>query len=43
MAGRLGRPAPGAMVPLAVLVLGVACWVLCSDARTERVSRVLLA
>ena len=39
----LGLPALGALLFLAVLVIGAACWVLRSDARTERVSRVLLA
>jgi hypothetical protein len=36
----LGAPALGALVFLAA---GVACWVFRSDARTDRVSRVLLA
>ena len=39
MAG-LGLPALGS---LAVLVLGAACWVLGSEDRTARLSRVLLA
>jgi hypothetical protein len=40
---RLGLPALGALVFLAVLVLGTACWVIGSKDRTDRVSRVLLA
>jgi hypothetical protein len=39
----LGLPAFGALVFLAVLAAGVACWVIGSGDRTERVSRVLLA
>jgi hypothetical protein len=39
----LGLPALGVLVFLAVLVTGTACWVFHSDARTDRVSRVLLA
>jgi hypothetical protein len=39
----LGMPALGALVFLAVLVLVVACWVIGSGDRTERVSRILLA
>jgi len=39
----LGLPALGALVFLAVLATGMACWVFGSDARTNRVSRVLLA
>lgn len=39
----LGLPALGVLVFLAVLAAGVACWVFRSDARTDRVSRVLLA
>ena len=39
----LGLPAGDGLVFLAVLVLGVACWVIGSEARTARVSRVLLA
>ena len=39
----LGLPALGTLVFLAVLAAGVACWVFGSDARTARVSRVLLA
>ena len=40
---RLGLPALGALVFLAVLVAGVTCWLLGSDARAARVARVLLA
>jgi hypothetical protein len=40
---RLGLPALGALVFLAVLAAGVACWMLGSDARAARVSQVLLA
>ena len=43
LVARLGLPALGVLVFLAVLVTWVACWVFRSDARTERVSRVLLA
>ena len=39
----LGLPALGALVLLFVAVLGVACWVIRSEDRTARVSRVLLA
>ncbi len=39
----IGLPALGALVFLAVLAAGVACWVLGSDVRADRVSRVLLA
>ena len=39
----LGLPALGALVFLAVLTAGVICWLLGSDARAARVSRVLLA
>jgi hypothetical protein len=39
----LSLPALGAPVFLAVLAAGMACWVICSGDRTERVSRVLLA
>jgi hypothetical protein len=39
----LGLPALGALIFLAILAAGVACWVVRSDARTDRVSRVLLA
>jgi len=40
---RLGLPALGAVVFLAVLAAGVTCWLLGSDARAARVSQVLLA
>jgi hypothetical protein len=43
LVARLGVPALGALVFLAVLVAGVACWVVGSDARANRVRRVLLA
>ncbi len=43
MAARLGLPALGTLVLLAVLGVWAACWVFRSDARAERVSRVLLA
>jgi len=39
----LGLPALGGLVFLAVLVLGVACWVIGSEDRTDRVSQVLFA
>ena len=39
----LGLPALGALVLLTVVVVGVACWVIHSEDRTDRVSRVLLA
>ncbi len=40
---RLGMPALAAAVVLAVLVLGVTCWVINSDSRTDRVNRMMLA
>jgi phage-related minor tail protein len=40
---RMGLPALGALVGLAVLSAGVVCWVIASSERTERVSRLLLA
>ena len=40
---RLGLPALGTLIFLAVLAAGVTCWLLGSDARADRVSRVLLA
>jgi hypothetical protein len=43
LATRLGWPALGTLVFLAILTAGVTCWVLGSDARTARVSKVLLA
>lgn len=39
----LGLPALGALVLLAVLILAMACWVIGSQARTDRVSQILLA
>jgi hypothetical protein len=39
----LGLPALGVLVFVAVLAAGVSCWVMHSDARTNRASRVLLA
>jgi hypothetical protein len=39
----LGRPAIVAVVLLAVLVLGVICWVIGDSARSERVTRMILA
>jgi hypothetical protein len=38
-----GLPTLGVLVFVAVLAVGVGCWVVRSDARTDRVSRVLLA
>ena len=38
-----GLPALGALVFLVALVLAVACWVIRSDVRADRVSRMLLA
>jgi hypothetical protein len=43
LVAKMGLPALGGLVLLAVIVLGMACWVLRSDDRTGRVSRVLLA
>jgi hypothetical protein len=43
LVGRLGLPALGVLAFVAVLVAGVGCWVVSSDARTDRVSQVLLA
>jgi hypothetical protein len=40
---RMGLPALGALVGLAVLAVGVVCWVIASSERTDRVSRLLLA
>jgi len=40
---RLGLSALGTVVFLAVLVAGVTCWLLGSDARAARASQVLLA
>jgi hypothetical protein len=39
----LGLPTLGALVFLAVLVLGVTCWVIGSDDRANRVTRIMLA
>ena len=39
----LGLPALGGLIFFAVLVLGVACWVIASRDRTDRISRMLLA
>jgi hypothetical protein len=39
----LGMPALGALVFLAVLVLGVICWIIGSGDRSERVTRMILA
>jgi hypothetical protein len=39
----LGMPELGVLVFVAVLAAGVSCWVMRSDARTDRASRVLLA
>jgi hypothetical protein len=43
LVARLGLPALGALVFLAVLVAGVVCWVLSDDARAECVTRILSA
>jgi hypothetical protein len=40
---RLGPPALAAIVFLAVLVLGVVCWVISDDARVNRITRILAA
>lgn len=40
---RMGMPALGALLILAALAVGVTCWVIMSQERTERVSRLLLA
>lgn len=40
---QLGMPALAALVFLAVLVLGVICWIVNNDDRCERVSRIMLA
>jgi hypothetical protein len=40
---RLGWPALGALVFLAVLGLGVICWIISSDDRANRVTRIMLA
>jgi hypothetical protein len=43
LVARLGLPALTGLILLAVIVLGAVCWVIRSDARTDRVSRMLLA
>jgi hypothetical protein len=40
---RLGMPALAALVFLAVLVLGVICWIIGSPGRSDRVNRTMLA
>jgi hypothetical protein len=40
---RLGLPALVALLFLAVLVLAIACWVISNQARTDRVTQILLA
>ncbi len=40
---RLGMPALAALVFLAVLIVGVTCWIISSDDRTGRVNRMMLA
>lgn len=40
---RLGMPALAALVFLAALVLGVACWIIGSPDRSDRVNRMMLA
>ena len=40
---RLGVPALAALVFLAILVLGVICWIISDPERSERVNRMLLA
>ena len=40
---RIGMPALAAAVFLAVLVLGVICWIISSPERSDRVNRMLLA
>jgi hypothetical protein len=40
---QLGMPGLAAMVFLTVLGLGMACWIISSDARTGRVNRMMLA
>jgi hypothetical protein len=39
----LGLPALGALVFLAVLMLGVICWIINSEDRSARVTRMILA
>lgn len=40
---RLGMPALAALVFLAVLALGVICWVISDQCRSDRMNRMLLA
>jgi hypothetical protein len=40
---RLGMPALAALVFLAVLVLGVICWIINSPDRSDRMNRMMLA
>jgi hypothetical protein len=40
---RLGMPALAAAICLAVLILGVACWVISSGDRSDRVTRMIYA
>jgi hypothetical protein len=40
---RLGMPALVAAVFLAVLVVGTACWIVASDDRSDRVTRMIYA
>jgi hypothetical protein len=40
---RLGMPTLAALVFLAVLMVGVTCWIISSDDRTGRVNRMMLA
>jgi hypothetical protein len=43
LVARLGVPALEALVFLAAVLIAVACWIIMSQERTERVSRLLLA
>ena len=43
LVARLGLPALGGLVLLTVLVLGMICWIISSDERSARVSRMMLA
>jgi hypothetical protein len=40
---RLGMPALVTLVFVAVLMIGVICWIISSDDRTDRVNRIMLA
>lgn len=40
---RLGMPVLAALFSLAVLVLGVICWIIGSQERSDRVARMMLA